>query len=66
MRLPGRTIVHARPLARRRSSASAFARRYGRIASGPPSGSCAPIEETMTNRGTPSSSAASMHFTAAP
>src|SRR5829696_5237617 len=65
-RLPGRTIVQSSVLATTRASASAFARRYGRIDSGPASGSWAPIEDTITNRATPSCSAASTHLTAAP
>ena len=64
-RLPGRTIVQSSELAATRASASALARRYGRIDSGPRSGSCAPIEETITKRATPAASAASTHLTGA-
>ena len=59
-------MVQSSVLAASRASASAFARRYGRIASPPLSGSWAPIEETIRKRVTPAASAASTHFTAAP
>ena len=59
-------MVQSSELAASRASASALARRYGRMASTPPSGSWAPIEETIRNRVTPFASAASTHFTAAP
>jgi hypothetical protein len=45
---PGRTIVHASPLARRAASAAALASRYGRMASPADVGAWAPMDETIT------------------
>ena len=65
-RLPGRTIVQSSGSPRRGRPPPPWRAGTGASPPAPPSGSWAPIEETITNRATPSSSAASTHFTAAP